>query len=272
MGRHRQVPDYCRRSAACCSANVRQCRSRTGSAALGIYVGLNVAADWDPRLMCAARLRGRMSRIERGCDNHCPANDRPELPHLAEGATIDKTRSFLNTPGIGAGVRFGRKIRCSGAIGRRSHGGPLPIFKKASPGLADHRMCGRQDVAQPPPIRRLWPSCSQTDFSLSQGGVLERTAAQLENTRPWQNHRIRSSAFHRPSGVHPLGRSIDRLPTCSAAMLDPFAAGSSKARQPIDQGLGNQCSWQHPVSQRRHCAPTFSENKPPPAPADPVCG
>ncbi|NQV10471.1 MAG: NDP-sugar synthase [Cyanobacteria bacterium] len=161
-----KVPDYWQAIRSVLLGEVRQVQIPGRQVRPGIFVGLNVAADWDQIDVRGPVYVGGMSRIEPGVTIIGPAMIGPSC-HICEGATIDNSIIFEYSR-IGAGVRLAEKL----VFGRYCvdrNGDHFDLQEAALDWLiTDVR---RQDVLQPSPHQKALAELLGTDFSLSQGGV-----------------------------------------------------------------------------------------------------
>jgi len=167
-----------------------------------------------------------MSRIETGCDNHWASDDRPELPHLPEGAPIDKLVSFLNTPDW-RWRALAKKLRLGALVDAMV---TTSIFR-SSPDLADHR-CAAPGFAQPSPHQKLWPSCSAP---ISASAMASLSDSGKEQHRPWPE----SSGFALPLSrirCTPWGDRLMLPPV--GGDVDPFGSRIFQRREDDRSGLG----------------------------------
>jgi len=156
-----KVPDYWQAIRSVLQGHVRQVQIPGREVRPGVYVGLNVAADWDKITVQGPIYVGGMTRIEDGATIIGPAMIGPSC-HICEGATIDNSIIF-DYSRIGPGVRLVEKL----VFGRYCvdrNGDHFDLQEAALDWLiTDVR---RQDVAAPSPQQKAMAELLGSELAL----------------------------------------------------------------------------------------------------------
>jgi mannose-1-phosphate guanylyltransferase len=156
-----KVPDYWQAIRSVLQGHVRQVQIPGKEVRPGVYVGLNVAADWDKITVQGPIYVGGMTRIEDGATIIGPAMIGPSC-HICEGATIDNSIIF-DYSRIGPGVRLVEKL----VFGRYCvdrNGDHFDLQEAALDWLiTDVR---RQDVAAPSPQQKAMAELLGSELAL----------------------------------------------------------------------------------------------------------
>jgi len=156
-----KVPDYWQAIRSVLQGDVRQVQVPGVEVRPGIFVGLNVAANWDKIKVEGPIYVGGMTKIEDGATIIGPAMIGPSC-HICEGATIDNSIIF-DYSRIGPGVRLFEKL----VYGRYcvDRNGDHFDLQEASLDwlITDVR---RQDVLAPSPQQKALAELLGTDIAL----------------------------------------------------------------------------------------------------------
>ena len=156
-----KVPDYWQAIRSVLQGDVRQVQVPGVEVRPGIFVGLNVAANWDKINVEGPIYVGGMTKIEDGATIIGPAMIGPSC-HICEGATIDNSIIF-DYSRIGPGVRLVEKL----VYGRYcvDRNGDHFDLQEASLDwlITDVR---RQDVSAPSPQQKALAELLGTDIAL----------------------------------------------------------------------------------------------------------
>jgi len=156
-----KVPDYWQAIRSVLQGDVRQVQVPGVEVRPGIFVGLNVAANWDKINVDGPIYVGGMTKIEDGATIIGPAMIGPSC-HICEGATIDNSIIF-DYSRIGPGVRLVEKL----VYGRYcvDRNGDHFDLQEASLDwlITDVR---RQDVSAPSPQQKALAELLGTDIAL----------------------------------------------------------------------------------------------------------
>jgi len=156
-----KVPDYWQAIRSVPQGDVRQVQVPGVEVRPGIFVGLNVAANWDKIKVDGPIYVGGMTKIEDGATIIGPAMIGPSC-HICEGATIDNSIIF-DYSRIGPGVRLFEKL----VYGRYcvDRNGDHFDLQEASLDwlITDVR---RQDVLAPSPQQKALAELLGTDIAL----------------------------------------------------------------------------------------------------------
>jgi len=156
-----KVPDYWQAIRSVLQGDVRQVQVPGVEVRPGIFVGLNVAANWDKIKVDGPIYVGGMTKIEDGATIIGPAMIGPSC-HICEGATIDNSIIF-DYSRIGPGVRLFEKL----VYGRYcvDRNGDHFDLQEASLDwlITDVR---RQDVLAPSPQQKALAELLGTDIAL----------------------------------------------------------------------------------------------------------
>lgn len=158
-----KVPDYWQAIRSVLQGQVRQVQIPGKEVHPGVFVGLNVAANWEKINVQGPIYVGGMTRIEDGATIIGPAMIGPSC-YICEGATIDNSIIF-DYSRIGAGVRLVEKL----VFGRYCvdrNGDHFDLQEAALDWLiTDSR---RQDHATPSPQQKAMAELLGSDLALSQ--------------------------------------------------------------------------------------------------------
>jgi len=161
-----RCPTTGRRSCSVAAGDVRQVQIPDGKCGLDLRgPSTETCADWNQIDVRGPVYVGGMSRIETGCDNHWPRDDRPELPHLRRchnRYSIIFEYSDWRWRALAKNLVVGAHLRRSQVV---TH-----FDLQDSPDLADHRCAAPKDVASTLPHQKALADAARHEFQPLQPG------------------------------------------------------------------------------------------------------